>query len=218
MQREPNECIYFTIDILTSYYSVKLSNNGFNKFQIYISFLRVLHLIIYYELGIFFRNYLESILKKIKSEIIFMIIFTLKLFFNLYYSASPAFFYGGSQYFNYSPITVITISILGILFWMQISNILEPLLGTNYYINIIANNTFSIIINHFFAIDLIKTFFAFISKNTKYCKDFDFKRFYSMDPRYIYIPNNNLQIGIFYFLICIILPIIIQKLIQKIKY
>ena len=71
--------------------------------------------------------------------------------------------------------------------------------------------------NHFLAIDIVKACFYFISQKTKYCKDFDLNRYYSMDFSYIYIPYNILQIGIIYILNCFFLPIIIQKIINKIK-
>ena len=112
---------------------------------------------------------------------------------------------------------MIIISILGISFWLRISEIIEPIFGKNYYVNIIADNTFSIMINHGLAIDLVKTFFAIISKYTIYCKNFDFKKYFSLETSYIYIPNNVLQVGIIYLLSSLIVPIFIQKLINKIK-
>ena len=215
---ELNESIYLIIDFFLSYYCVILSNRGYNKYNLYMHILRFIHLNVYYEFGIFFKKYLELVLIKVKTELYFITIFALKLSFHLYYSNAPVFYFGKSEYFQYSPYTVISISILGILFWFKIGEILEPILGTNFYINIIANNTFSIMINHSLAIDLIRTFFALISKNTKYCQNFDFNRYYSMDVSYIYIPNNVLQSGIIYFLNCLIFPIIISKINNKIKY
>ena len=73
-------------------------------------------------------------------------------------------------------------------------------------------------INHFFALDIVRFIFAFISINTKYCKNFNFKRFYSLEPFYIYLPNNVLQSGIIYLLSCLIIPIIIQKIINQFKH
>lgn len=214
---ELHEYIYFLIDLYISYKAVILSGQGYNNRELYKHILRFMHLNIYYEFAIFFNKNLEYYSKKIRNDIFITTIFILKLCFSLYYSAAPAFRYASSQYFNYPPFTVIIISISGIAFWYKISEILEPLLGKNYYINIIADNTFSIMINHSLALDLVRTFFAFISKNTKYCKDFNFKRYYSMEVTYIYIPNNNLQSGIIYFLSCLIIPIIMQKIINIIK-
>ena len=215
---ELNESIYLIFDSIISIKSIILSNKGYNKYHIYMVILRIIHLNIYYELGIFYKKHIERILKNIRNDIYCLHIFTFKLCFHLYYSKAPFFYYGMSQYYNYSPFTVIIISILGIAFWLRISEILEPLIGKNFYVNIIADNTFSIMINHLFSIDILKFLFSFISKKTKYFKNFNFKRFYSLDSHYIFLPNNVLQTGILYFLSCLALPIIIQKIINKIKY
>ena len=73
-------------------------------------------------------------------------------------------------------------------------------------------------INHIFALEIVTDAFAFISKNTKYCKNFDFKQFYSFRGIYFYLPNKILQSGIIYFISCLIIPIIIQKIINKFKH
>ena len=217
LKKEIHESIYLIIDVIISCLSVSISNKNYNTKYIYMYVLRFMHLNIYYELGIFYNKHLEYFIKKIRYDFFFLCIFSLKLLFHLYYSHSPSFYYGASQYFNYSPFTVIIISILGISFWLKISEIMEPLLGKNYYVNIIADNTFSIMINHGLAIDLVKTFFAIISKYSRYCQNFDFKKYYSLDTSYIFIPNNVLQAGILYLLTSLIVPIFIQKIINKIK-
>lgn len=214
---ELHESIYFIIDLIISICSIIFSGKGFNKFSVRMNILRFLHLNIYYELGIFFNKHLENFIKSIRSDIYFSSIFILKLLFHLYYSRIPEFYYGMCVYNNYGPYTVILISILGIAFWIRLCEIMEPILGKNYYINIIANNTFSIMINHILALDIVKIIFALISKYTKYCKNFDFKRYYSLDIKYFYIPKNVLQSGIIYFSSCLIIPIIIQKYINEIK-
>ena len=158
-----------------------------------------MHLNIYYQIGIIYNKLLESYVKKIKGDIIFICIFSTKLIFNIYYSKMPVFQYSRSEYYNYPHFTVFIISVSGILFYLRISELLEPAIGKNFYINIIANNTFSIMMNHFFAIFMIRTFFSFISIRT------------------IYIPNNIDSIGIFYFLSCFVFPIGLQKIIDMIK-
>ena len=211
------EPIYLAFDMLMSFISVIISNKGYNKNFINIRILRFMHLNIYYELGIFYCKHLECLINQIPNDFYFLSIFSVKLCFHVFYSKSPVFFYGKSEYYGYNAFTVIIISILGILFWLRIANNLEPILGTNFYINNIADNTFSIMMNHLFVIDCIEYIFFLISKTTQYCKDFDSIKFYSFDLKYIYIPNQVLQIGIFYFLNCLFIPIIIQKIINKFK-
>ena len=217
IKKEIHESVYLIIDIIISSLSVFMSNKNYNKIANVMYLLRFMHLNIYYELGIFYKNHFEYFIKKLRNDIFFLNIFIIKFLFHIYYSTAPVFYYGASQYYNYSPFTVIIISILGIFFWFRISEIIEPIAGHNYYINIIADNTFSIMINHGFAIDLVKTLFAIISKKTRYCKDFSFKKYYSLETAYIYIPNKILQVGILYLISSLVIPILIQKLINKIK-
>ena len=212
-----HESIFFIVDIYLSSLSIIFSNKGYNIKILYRHIFRFLHLNIYYEFGIFYNKFIEKLVSNISSDIYFLNIFVYKLCIHLYYARAPSFYYGMSEYFKYPPFIVITISFLGIAFWLRISEILEPILGKNKYINLIADNTFSIMINYLFALDIIRTFFAFISQKTKYCKDLDFNKYYSMDPTYIYLPRNVIQAGIIYFLACIVIPIIIQKIISNIK-
>ena len=76
----------------------------------------------------------------------------------------PEFQYSTSEYYNYSPFTVIFNSLLGILFWIRVSEILLPSIGNSFYMNIIANNTFSIMMNHILALDLVRALFALYLK------------------------------------------------------
>jgi len=214
---DPHESIYFVIDFIFSYYCVIFSNKGYNKGYPCIDILRFVHLNIYYQLGIFYKKNLEYLIEKIRNDIYFITIFAIKLSYHLYYSKEPCFYYGMSEYYSYNPFTVIIISTLGILFWIRISTILVPSIGKSFYVNIIANNTFSIMINHLLALEIVSDIFALLSKNTKYFKNFDFQRFYSLKGFYIYLPNNVLQSGIIYFLSCLIIPIIIQKIINQFK-
>jgi len=199
-------------------FAVYYSNLGYNKTHIYIAVLRTMHLNIYYQLGIFYKKNLEKYFKNLKNDILFIIIFLSKFLIHLYYGKELLFYYGASNYYNYSPISVFIISFLGIIFWMRFCDIFESVLGKNYYINIIADNTYSIMINHALAINMIKTIYFFISKYTKYCKSFNKEKYFNYDHKYIYIPNNSVrQLGIIYVLNCLIFPIILQKIINKIK-
>ena len=213
-----NEFIYFIIDFIISYYMVIYSNKGYHKIIIYRVILGFMHLNIYYQLGIFYRKKLEKYFKKINNDIYFIFIFLSKLFIHIYYRKEPGFYYGAANFYNYPPLIVIFVSILGIAFWLRICEIFEPVLGKSYYINLIADNTYSIMINHLLALDIIKFMFFLINKYTKFCKDFDVKKYYHMNVFYIYIPYKIKQIGILYFLNCFLFPILFEKIKKFIIY
>jgi len=131
---------------------------------------------------------------------------------HIYYKREIGFYYGGANFYNYPPFIVIFVSILGIAFWLRICEIFEPVLGKSYYINLIADNTYSIMMNHLLALDIIKFIFLLINKYTKFCKDFDVLQYYNMNEFYIYIPHKIKQIGIIYFLNCLLFPILFEKI------
>ena len=162
IQIEFNEFIYFIIDFFISNISVNLSNKGYNNKNLYRYILRFMHLNIYYQLGILFNKHIEIIFKKIKTDFLFICIFTTKLIFHLYYLKMPVFQYSRSEYYNFPHFTVFINSFSGIIFYLRISELIEPLIGKNFYINIIADNTFSIMVNHNLANFIIKNIFAII--------------------------------------------------------
>ena len=135
-----------------------------------------------------------------------------KLFIHIYYKREPVFNYGGVNFYNYPPFIVFFVSILGIAFWLRNCEIFEPILGKNYYINIIANNTYSIMMNHLLALDIIKFIFFLLKKYIKFYKDFDIKQYNNMNVFYIYIPYKVKQIGIIYFLNCLLFPVLFEKI------
>jgi len=213
-----NELLYFIIDFIISLFAVYYSNLGYNKTLIYIAVLRTMHLNIYYQLGIFYKKILEQYFKNLKNDFFIIIIFTSKFLIHLYHGKELAFYYGASDYYNCSPLSVFIISFLGIMFWMRFCEIFESVLGKNYYINIIADNTYSMMINNVLANNMITTIYFFISKYTNYCQSFNKEKYFNYDHKYIYIPNNKVrQLGIIYVLNGLIFPIILQKIINKIK-
>ena len=213
-----NEFIYFIIDFIFSYIMVIYSNKGYHKISVYRLILGFMHLNIYYQLGIFYKKNLEKYFKKINNDKYFIFIFLSKLIIHIYYRKEPSFYYGAAIFYNYPPFIVIFVSFLGIAFWLRICEIFEPVLGKSYYINLIADNTYSIMINHLLALDIIKFMFFLINKYTKFCKDFDVKKYYNMNVLYIYIPYKIRHIGILYFLNCFLFPILFEKIKNLIIY
>jgi len=99
---------------------------------------------------------------------------------------------------------------------MRIATILEPVIGKSKWINIIANNTYSIMINQFLGFMLVKSIFALIFKFKLGFFDFDL---FSNRTNiwYYYMPENIYHTLIIYVVIGIAVSIYIQKIIDKLK-
>lgn len=209
-----SECIFFVINIFLGSIGNYLSYKGYNQ-GIWLPLVRMLHFIPYYGLGIFYKYFFEKYEKKIPTRYLFLVIFILKFLIFLT-GRNPTFTPSWCNDFSKYPFLPIIVAYLGIAFWLRLATVLEPVIGKNKYLNLIADNTYSIMMNHFIFFMVVKTFFGFISKFTKHCSDFDWIR-YKSDIWYYYIPRGMYQNGIIYLIAGIMGPILIQLLINKIK-
>lgn len=207
-----SEWIYFVINILFGLIGNYIAYKGFNQ-GIFLVIVRMLHFLPYFSFGTFYNRCLEKYSPKIPSMLLFLCIFTFKFLIFLT-GRNPAFTPSWCNDFSKYPFLPIVIAFAGILFWLRIARILEPVIGKNKYINLIANNTYSIMINHFVFFMIIKTVFAFIYKYTSYCSNFDMQR-YKSDIWYFYLPKGMSQTGIIYLVSGIVGPILINNAITK---
>ena len=201
-------CLYVIFGLFGNYLGYKGCNQG-----IYLVIVRMLHFFPYFSFGTFYNRCLEKFLNRIPSLFLFLCIFAFRLFIfstgqNIIFS--PAW----CNDFPKDPFLPIFIAYTGILFWLRIVTILEPIVGKNKYINLIADNTYSIMINHISFFMIIKTVFAIFSKYTATFSDFDFQR-YKSDIWYFYLPKGMFQMEVIYLIAGIIGPILINLGIKK---
>ena len=106
------------------------------------------------------------------------------------------------------------IGIIGIAFWLRISKILSASIGKSKYINIIADNTYTIMINHLLGIKILNAIFAILHIKTDLCSGFDIHAF-KTTWNYCYLPHNLNQFLILYVIFGILFSIMFQKIINK---
>ena len=109
------------------------------------------------------------------------------------------------------------VGFLGIAFWLRITRILEPMMGRSRVVNLIADNTFSIMVNQFLGFMIVKSAFAIGYKyNNTLFQDFDWTAYHT-SIWYYYLPKGLEQTRIIYVFAAIAVPILIQKIINKCK-
>ena len=108
------------------------------------------------------------------------------------------------------------IGIIGIAFWFRVGRILTPALTGSKCLRLITDNSYSIMANQILGFMFVKTVFAILSKSTSLCGNFDMHE-YKTNIWYSYLPKGISQWAILYVLSGIIIPIIIQICINKIK-
>lgn len=208
-----NEYFMFILYLILGLIGVILCNNDLNV-GIWLVLDRFLRLLPYYELGILYKDKLEQ-KDNIPSIWYFSIIFLIQIIFitlNDSKHIELSLSWCGDKYkFILTPYIV---SFAGIAFWLRVSNIMLPIIKNNKYIKLVCDNAYSIMINQFTGFMVIKTVWAFISKYTSYCTDFDMEK-YRSDIWYYYYPNYHFQI--FYIVAGLVIPIVMQMFIDKVK-
>ena len=191
--------IYLIISIVAIYFACK------NKIEKYIPFLRTAFFMFFYQLGYWYKVKIEN---KVKTNnliyfltLIIIQLMLLKIDGKLTYEV--VFMKFSCKYI----ITPIIASITGILFWLKISEVLEPVLGDNKIVNYISNNTYDIMQHHLFWMFLTNLIIFEISGILN-LKGFNVSRFRST-IYYAYTFGVS-QAQIIYTIICIAMPILVR--------
>ena len=205
----------FLICIILGAVGISLANYGYNQ-NLWLALTRFLYFIPFYSLGVYYKNVLEIKTSKIPNIYYFGFILFIQLTICCIYKTTPAYSQAWMQGFNSNPFVPILVGFIGIAFWMRIVIILEPVLGHSKYINLIANNTFSIMMNQFIGFMFIKVIYAVLCKLKIAFFDFDWILFKS-EKMYYYLPENISWLSILYVIAGIAIPILIQYGIDYVK-
>lgn len=205
--------VIFAIFLILGTIGIRLSLNGLNTGW-YLPVMRFIHLLPFYALGTLYKTKLEKY-DNLPNFIYFIIIITLQIFVICICREVPLYISCWCHFFNNAKIVFIE-GFLGIFFWFRICRILEPVLGKSKTLNSIADNTFSIMINHLMGFMVIKTFFALCYKYLGLFSHFNVEA-YKTEVYYIYKFANLHQTQIFYVIFAIWFSIMVQKLIDLIK-
>ena len=109
---------------------------------------------------------------------------------------------------------------LGILFWLRVTKILEPVLGENRFLDYVGRNTFSIMTHHLVGFMVVNLLFFTISEMTPLFADFNIKLFKS-SVWYRYLPDKLEQYNACYLAAGIAVPLLFSygkdKILEKIN-
>lgn len=175
---------------------------------------RMLYFLIFYELGIFYRRVLEKYDRRIPGIWYFAFLFAVQLAIAFTCGRIPVYTPSWCYDFTDGPLMPALVGYTGIAFWLRIATILEPVLGRNKYVNLIADNTFSIMMNHLMVFMLIKTAYGCFSLITPFFHDFDWVM-YKTKFWWMYLPRGVEQTLILNTIAGIVLPVLLQLLIDR---
>nr|MCR5403910.1 hypothetical protein [Butyrivibrio sp.] len=210
--RDMPEWFFFAVNLALGILGNNLACKGLNTGW-WLVLVRMLYLLSFYELGILYKEKLEKIDRKLPSFWYFTVLFLIEFGIIYHYGRTLEYSAAWCNNFTEGPVMPIIAGVLGIALWLRIATIVEPVVGRSKYINLIADNTFSIMMNHVLGIMVAKWIFGLISLFHAEFADFDwvsFKTYY----QYIYLPRQSVHSLMFYTVMGILIPILIQKVID----
>ena len=210
------EWIFFIGSLLLGVFGNLLAIKGCTSGW-WLVLVRMLHFVPFFGLGIFFKTSAEKYINKIPSLWYFIAIFILKLAVVFICNRMPTYTASWCNDFTDGPLMPIVVGILGIAFWLRIATILEPAIGRNKYVNLLANNTYSIMINQLAAFMLVKGAFAVANKLTGVFSSFDWVAF-KTNIWYYFVPRQFEYTLLLYVAAGLVLPIFWQCILNFIKH
>lgn len=208
------EIIFVLFYIVAGIVGVQLAILGYHTGW-YLVLVRMLYFLPFFGVGFFYKKILEKY-DTLNNVIYFSLLFIIDLVIICIYKGTPSYSQAWCNNFNDGPILPFIVGFLAIFFWLRIAKILEPAIGKSKFVNLIADNTYSIMIHQFMGFMILKTIFAVCYKLTPFCSDFDIQK-YKTDIGYLFLPNWQDQQKILYLISGILFPILIQLAINKVK-
>ncbi|MBQ9685084.1 MAG: acyltransferase family protein [Oscillospiraceae bacterium] len=207
------ELAAFAAYLLLGVLGIYLARSGFRRGWEQ-TLVRSLYFLPFYGLGLLYRRVLERY-DTLPHAVYFAVVLLLQYVLIIVVGHVPAYTISLCDNFNDGLLTPFITGALGIAFWLRVARLVESTLARDKCFNAIADNTFSIMTNHFLGFMLVKAGFAFLKRTTSHCQAFDMELFRS-DLVYFYLPGGKL-FTLFYVAAGLAVPILMQKLVDRVK-
>ena len=206
-----NEYLFFICYFLLGILGIYLSNIGLNK-DWNLLIVRILFFFPFFGLGILYNRKLEKI-DKLNNIAYFSIIIGVQLIIIFFEGKALTFTPSWCNDFTSNLVLPYLVGYLGILFWLRIAKILEPITMNSKSINCISNNAYSIMVHQFLGFFILKCIYGSLSKITPLFSTFSFISFKS-NIWYYYYPKDSIFL-ILYLVFGLIIPILINTILTK---
>ena len=201
--------IILIIYIFLGLIGLKLGYEGYNT-EWWRFLTRILYFLPFYELGFLYKEKFEK-KDKLPDIPYFLIIIAIVLVIKLFIEKDPIMFVSEMALIKKNFFIHLIIGLCGIAFWLRISKKVENIAKESKIINILANNSYNIMLHQVFSFFILNFVFFILHIYTPFFKDFDSTQFQT-NFWYFYAPNGNESILIIYLLIGIFIPLLIAKI------
>lgn len=210
-----NDYIELVLSVLLGLYCVHFSRTHIINPALLL-LVKVGFFIEFFIMGIVYKNRIEKHIEKVKKLpviIVILCINTIRAYiqpvaYNIACNDLATMSGFNSEYI----ITPLISSVLGIIFWLCIVDILVPSLGENKFINYISDNTFFIMATHIFCFNILNAILYAVNRFIVPLHGLNLD-FMMSTPLYRYEPIE--QFRIFYFVFGLFGSILLKRIIDK---
>lgn len=176
---------------------------------------RALYLLVFYAIGQFYKIFLEK-KDTLPNWLYFTIVIGIELVITLIKGYSPT--YGAVWlYLDDYVFMPYLIGVLGIAFWLRIARIVEPIIKDCKVVLLLADYTYSIVVNHFLGFMIVKAFYAILWRYTNsLCQDFDWYM-YHYQVEYFYQPKGLDVFRVLYVVVAVAFSVALGVFLRKLK-
>ena len=207
------EHILFLTYLLLGMAGIQLTIAGYGLHR-GLPFIRTLFLLPFFGAGQYYKKVLER-RDNLSNTVYFLVRFSIQLIIAIVYKRIPEYTPSWCNDFYDGPIMPYLVGFTGIAFWLRVARILEPAIGESRMVSLVANNTFSIMINQFLGFMVLKGIFA-VFQELGMLSGFDVNLF-KTDIWYVYLPGGVAHSLALYLFAGILLPILMQQCIDGMK-
>lgn len=141
-----NDIVKIVLFTAIGYGAILLSTSQWNSpFRISVS--RTGYVLFYYNLGFYYKKYLEKYDDKLNDLLVLGFCVLASLLWVNHFGDLSFIIFDMTHYTTVPPIYFIMRAIVGIYFWLRIAKILAPRLGQNPLIQFASNHTFSLMMH-----------------------------------------------------------------------
>ena len=207
------EIACFLFCLLLGALGVYLAQRGFRRTWP-LAVVRALYFLPFYAMGIFYRRVLEDH-DRLPHLLYYALVFLAQYLIILRCGRIPYYTPSRCDDFVEGGIVPFLVGYVGIAFWLRTAKLLAPALGRDRWLNAIADNSYSIMVNQYLGFMAVKTAFALLQSFTSLCAAFDMAA-YKSNLAYFYAPGGRI-FYLVYLSAGLAVPIGMQKLVDLVK-
>lgn len=207
------ELAAFVFCLLLGALGVWLAQRGFRRTW-QLAVVRALYFLPFYAMGVFYRRVLEEY-DTLPHLAYFALVFLAQYIIILACGRIPSYTPSRCDDFAEGGIVPFLVGYVGIAFWLRTAKLLAPTLGDDRWLNAVADNSYSIMVNQYLGFMVVKAGFALLKTFTGRCQAFDMAAFKS-DLAYFYTPGGRI-FYLVYLTAGLAVPILMQGAVKLLK-